>query len=262
MELVICRGIRYNLVFSFRAARLGSRRPSGTRNRGHASIVRDPVLCILYVTLVGACLGLAGLLVERALPHTWARRWIWCAIIPVSIFVPGYYRYHHNWSVSAALQHQTEPTSLGQTPGAGSFALLDPDWWAHTESYNGAINQIWLFASAILIAWALVSAWRVWRIVRLSRRQSDSREPIVDGVPVLVTEAVGPATVGLIRASVLVPQWVLALPVLERRYVLRHEEEHRRAHDGLLLFVASLALILMPWNLALWWNLRRLYLAV
>ncbi len=63
-------------------------------------------------------------------------------------------------------------------------------------------------------------------------------------------------------AASVVPRWVLALPGVQRRYVLRHEEEHRRSHDSLLLFVASLGLILTPWNLALWWQLRRLRLAV
>ena len=71
-----------------------------------------------------------------------------------------------------------------------------------------------------------------------------------------------PATVGVLRSRVIVPRWVLALPAMQRRYVLRHEEEHRRAHDAQLLFVASLALVLMPWNLAMWWQLRRLCLAV
>ena len=72
----------------------------------------------------------------------------------------------------------------------------------------------------------------------------------------------GPATVGVLRSRVLVPQWVLALPRVQRRYVLRHEEEHRSSHDSLLLFVASLTLVVAPWNLALWWQLRRLRLAV
>ena len=220
------------------------------------------MLCILYVNIVGALLGVAALLIERALPAGWPRRWMWSAIIPVSIFVPGYYRNHHNWSVIGALEHQVSQTSLTPVTGARP-ALLDPDWWAHTESYNTAINQFWLLASAVLIAWGLANAWRVWRIVSLSRRQNDRREMhVIDGVPVLVTDATGPATVGLVRSRVLVPRWVLALPGVQRQYVLRHEEEHRRAHDGLLLFLTSLPLILMPWNLALWWQLRRLCLAV
>jgi beta-lactamase regulating signal transducer with metallopeptidase domain len=55
---------------------------------------------------------------------------------------------------------------------------------------------------------------------------------------------------------------VLGLPGPQRKYVVRHEEEHRRAHDARLLFAASLPLLLAPWNLALWWELRRLSLAV
>jgi beta-lactamase regulating signal transducer with metallopeptidase domain len=72
----------------------------------------------------------------------------------------------------------------------------------------------------------------------------------------------GPATVGFWNSRVLLPRWVLALPEEQRQYVVRHEEEHRSAHDGRILFIASLALLLMPWNLALWWQLRRLCLAV
>jgi beta-lactamase regulating signal transducer with metallopeptidase domain len=217
------------------------------------------MLCILYVTVVGACLGAVGLLVERALPESWPRRWIWCVIIPVSMFIPGYYRYHHNWSVIAALEQQ-QP--VVQSAEAQSFAVLDPGWWAHTSVYDSAINRIWLTTSAILVAWALANAWRVSRVVRLARRRNSRQPTIVDGVAIVVTDELGPATVGVLSARVVIPLWVLALPGSQRQYVLRHEEEHRRSHDALLLFVASLPLILMPWNLALWWNLRRLCLAV
>ena len=53
------------------------------------------MLCILYVNAVGALLGIAGRLVERVLPASFARRWVWAVIIPISLFVPGYYRGHH-----------------------------------------------------------------------------------------------------------------------------------------------------------------------
>jgi beta-lactamase regulating signal transducer with metallopeptidase domain len=68
--------------------------------------------------------------------------------------------------------------------------------------------------------------------------------------------------VGFWNSQVLVPRWVLALPQSQRQYVLRHEDEHRARYDAQILFVASLPLIVVPWNLALWWQLRRLYLAV
>jgi beta-lactamase regulating signal transducer with metallopeptidase domain len=110
----------------------------------------------------------------------------------------------------------------------------------------------------------MVSMLWVAAAIRLARRRREgaSGTTLVDGVPVLITERLGPATVGLWRSRVVVPRWVLALPPAERRYVLHHEEEHRRAHDARLLFALSLTLILLPWSVALWWQLRRLYLAV
>jgi bla regulator protein blaR1 len=221
------------------------------------------MLCILYVNLVGLCLGLAALLLERALPATASRRWIWCAAIPLSMFFPGYYSTHHTWAVVPALEHQTAQSSVMQALGSGPLPLLDPDWWTRARAYDLVINRIWYLGSALIIALTLVNAWRVWRIVRLSRRDADSRLPtIVDGVPIIVTDAVGPATVGVVRSHVLVPRWVMAMPSAQRQYVLRHEAEHRKSNDGLLLFLASLPLILAPWNIALWWYLRRLCLAV
>jgi len=48
----------------------------------------------------------------------------------------------------------------------------------------------------------------------------------------------------------------------EQRVVLAHEAEHVRAGDALLLAAASAAVILMPWNPALWYMLSRVRLAV
>jgi beta-lactamase regulating signal transducer with metallopeptidase domain len=221
------------------------------------------MLCILYVNVISACLGIAAMLLEQVLPPGASRRWIWCAVIPMSLFFPGYYSTHHNWSVVPALEHQSVQSSLVRTLASGPVPMLSPDWWAHTQSYDLAINRVWLFLSAVIIALTVANAWRVWRIVRLSSRRADSLQPtIVDGVRVIITDAVGPATVGVVRSQVLVPRWVMALPSAQRQYVLRHEAEHRKSNDGLLLFVASLPIILAPWNLGLWWYLRRLCLAV
>ena len=220
------------------------------------------MLCILYVNAVGVLLVVAGVMVERVLPATFPRRWIWCVTIPISIIVPGYYRGHHAVSVTDVQQALQPP--LGHAFGTASITALDPAWWAHIQSYDTAINRLWLTVSAVLLLWGMTNVWRVLRVVRLSRRErGDARGPeILDGVPVVVTDSMGPATVGLWHSRVLVPRWVLALPGTQRQYVIRHEEEHRRAHDARLLFVASLPLILMPWNLAMWWQLRRLCLAV
>lgn len=216
------------------------------------------VLCILYVTVVGALLGVVGLLVEQMLPNGFPRRWLWCLLMPISVVLPGVYRMQHNWAITSST------ASAGRSPmdhpAAGALSgMVDPALWARIEAWDPAINRIWGIASWTLLAWGVVSALRILLVLYASRAR---RGAIVDGVPVVVTETAGPATVGVLRSRVLVPRWVLALPALQRRYVLRHEEEHRRAHDAQLLFVASLALVLMPWNVAMWWQLRRLCLAV
>jgi beta-lactamase regulating signal transducer with metallopeptidase domain len=195
------------------------------------------MLCILYVNVVGALVGAIGLLLEQVLPQRIARRWVWVFLMPLSVFLPGYYRVHHSAPVA--------------------------DWVARVESYDTMINPLWMTASVLLLMWGAANLCRVGYLVWVARRQRDNRTPtIVDGVPVVITDAVGPATVGLLRSHVLVPRWVLAMPGVQRRYVLRHEEEHRSAHDARLLFLASLFIVLVPWNLAMWWQLRRLRLAV
>ncbi len=222
------------------------------------------MLCILYLNAVGFCLGLAALLLERALPAASARRWVWCVVIPFAVVVPGLYRVHHNWSVTGAFDQQAAQLPNGDGLTTASLTLLDPGLWGRMESYHVGITRLWLGMSALLILWAVANIWRVSRAVSLARkwRGGVSGPTIVDGIPVVVTDLAGPATVGFWRSRVLVPQWVLGLPHAQRQYILRHEEEHRRSHDAQLLFVASLPLLLMPWNLAMWWVLRRLCLAV
>jgi beta-lactamase regulating signal transducer with metallopeptidase domain len=198
------------------------------------------VLCILYVNAVGFLLGLIGTQVERLLPATIARRWLWCAILLLSVSLPGYYRFHHNLAIAGASD------AARVVLGAGMDAL---------------IARAWLAAAAVLGLWMLVNAGWVAHIMRTSRQR---RHTIiaVDGVPVVITDTLGPATVGVWRARVVLPRWVLALPVAQRQYIVRHEDEHRRSHDSMVLSLASLSLILLPWNAALWWQLRRLSLAI
>jgi len=61
---------------------------------------------------------------------------------------------------------------------------------------------------------------------------------------------------------VVLPEWILDLDLPLRALVLRHEQEHRTARDPYLLFGVAAAVCLMPWNPVLWFQARRLRLAI
>jgi hypothetical protein len=191
------------------------------------------MLCIVYVITISTCLGGIGLLAEHALPAASARRWIWLGVIGLSMAIPPLYRVRHNAAVHDA--------SL-----------------VHASSYDAFVGRLLLLSMRVSVALAVAQALRVSYLIRRS-----PREPaVVDGVPSVITDSIGPTTVGVLSSRVVIPRWVLALPPVQRRYVLRHEEEHRNSRDTLLLFIASLVGVLIPWNLPIWWQLRRLRLAV
>jgi hypothetical protein len=68
--------------------------------------------------------------------------------------------------------------------------------------------------------------------------------------------------VGVAEPVIVLPTWALAMEESQLALILRHEEEHRQAGDGQLVWAAQLALAVMPWNVALWWQMARLRAAV
>src|SRR2546422_838633 len=104
--------------------------------------------------------------------------------------------------------------------------------------------------------WAWVAA------LRLTALRRDWRNATVDGRAVLVSDNVGPAVAGLWRPRVVLPEWALRLGDRERRLMLAHEDEHIRARDPWLLAAAAVTLFFTPWNPVVWWQVRRLRLAV
>jgi beta-lactamase regulating signal transducer with metallopeptidase domain len=220
-------------------------------------------LCLLYFAAVAICLGVAGHLVDRALPLAAPRRWIWCTALACAVVLPPVISVRHSSHVVDLWGRELVRLPAVDLSGATQSAAY-PNWLECSAAYGRTILPIWFTATILLVLWGIANAVRVGRLVRRARgaRGGDNSRSVVDGVEVVVTESLGPATTGVLRQWVLLPRWVLALPVAQRRYVVRHEEEHRRSHDAALLCLASLLVALMPWNVPLWWILRRLRLAV
>jgi TonB family protein len=118
----------------------------------------------------------------------------------------------------------------------------------------------------LLLLWGVVSLALAVGLLRagigLRRRARGWRATVVDGTEVLVAPDIGPAVVRLGGLRVVLPEWALSVEPAARSLILLHEKEHREARDPDLLLGATVALMLVPWALPLWWQVRRLQLAV
>lgn len=131
-----------------------------------------------------------------------------------------------------------------------------------------ASSRSWeeLTATALLAIWGVISFVMITRLIiaarALARVTRNSQQIQLDGEPVLVTESLGPAVIGLWTPRVAVPEWFLQLDASLRAVVLRHEREHCASRDPQLVWLASLAIAVMPWNIGVWILSRRLRLAL
>jgi TonB family protein len=148
------------------------------------------------------------------------------------------------------------PPPLPETGVIGLPAVVLVDGGPTGLGLAALLLAAWILASAVLvIRWAVAT-------VRLARASRSWSPRTIDGVPVWMTEKLGPAVAGTLKPRVLVPSWLLALPGSQRSLVLLHEQEHIRARDPILIALARLARILAPWNPAVWVLSSRLVRAV
>jgi TonB family protein len=209
---------------------------------------------MLYAALVSALLTVAAIAANRVVHAAGLpSRFVWVASIALSIV----------WPAAAALQPLS--SSKGASVRVMPFAIavqpvqviapggVTPDRAALVDR---GLVALWVILSALLLV-RLVQA-----VVVIGRRRREWRSQRIDGMSVCISENVGPAVVGLRSMDVVVPEWITTLDASLRAIVLRHEEEHRVARDPHLLFMSTMAVALMPWNIALWIQARRLRLAV
>ena len=205
---------------------------------------------LLYVLLVGALVTAAAAALAVACRRTGLpQRWVWLAALGVSAVLPF-----------NALRPPAEAPVLAGSPVAAvaadvSSALL-PDRSASWISWDLAVVLTWVLASGVvLVVLALVQ-----RRLRLAVRSGT--EAVLDGTHVRVTRDLGPAVIGFLRPEIVLPAWTSDLPSSERRLVVQHERAHRDAGDQWLLGLGLAAVVVMPWNAFVWWQLRRLRQAI
>jgi bla regulator protein BlaR1 len=213
---------------------------------------------MLYLTAVSLLLALAAQVLERVFSlRGWPLRGLWVGALTGSVLLPP---------AVALASLRTTASDIGGAAQIGGVQIIAVSpapvssvastLSRHLPALDGPLLVGWGLASAMLLLFLLASAVRLherrrsWRPVRMGERE------------VLLSRDTGPAVVGLVRSRVVLPEWVLGLDPTRQNLLMAHEEEHLRAGDPRLLLLALGVLVLAPWNLALWWQARRLRLAI
>lgn len=207
---------------------------------------------LIYGVVVSALVGVAAWLMERgARAQRWPARWVWAGALVVSSAGP---------LLARLLPRETSASVAGRAPVAFVMESMPALVVAPAASTGPSLDTLllgsWAAASALLLVVLGVLA------VRLGLRLRRWPSRLVDGVEVRVSPDTGPAATGLFRGRVVVPEWALALEPEQRRLLVLHEAEHVRARDPQLALAGLLICVLTLWNLPLWWQLRRLRLAM
>jgi len=209
---------------------------------------------MIWATIVTAVLGGAGLAVEQLLRvHGRPTRWAWVAALGAIIGL-------HTWSwirparsVGSTLSDEVTGLTALMTEGPQSTMTAVASFLTRAD---GLVVVAWL-AGTVVLAASLGAG--LWRLRRRMRRWPRAR---VGGEHVWLSDGFGPAVVGYWSPRIVMPRWILALSPEQFRLAFLHEWEHRAARDTLLLLGGAVAVVLAPWNAALWWVVWRLRQAV
>jgi beta-lactamase regulating signal transducer with metallopeptidase domain len=213
---------------------------------------------VIRALAAGVLLATAALAAERV--AGWfgqPRRWVWAAAMAATVLLP----------LAALVAPGLFPSM--DAPAAATAAIAAPDGIATADAGEPAALAVaaavpfgrvfaagWMLASAAML---LVLGVAAWRMEAEMRGLPGAR---LHGVRVRVADDAGPAAMGILMPEIVVPRWVLDAPEAEARLIVWHEREHVAAGDVRLLALAAAALMVMPWHPALWWQYRRLRLAV
>jgi beta-lactamase regulating signal transducer with metallopeptidase domain len=234
------------------------------------------LLWIAYAMLVGALAALGAFAVDRAarlvrIPT----RWVWAAAIALAIGLsmrPPEVDLPYGvptFGYESSDQAHHAPAATGDWFAAARWRLAENARRLDVARVLrlSSVSTIGRYADRYVIgAWIALSAMLAlaFVIVHARLRLARSRWPRAElhGAPVRLSARVGPAAIGLLRPEIVVPAWLLARSNAEQRMAIAHESSHKRARDPQLLGAAWIALILFPWNPALWLMVSRLRLSI
>ena len=220
------------------------------------------LIWMIGIVSMASLLCAAAWLAEKAARVARApTRWIWALAILGSLLMPAATRYlSAEWSSLSALIHargaapirnsgQLVALQLSQSLGGASVAN---NW----KQYDALLSYAWI-ATTLGSSIVLIISHAMWL-----RRRRIWTQGTLNQSSVYFAPNFGPAVMGFIRPSIIVPTWLKHSQPVQQAFVLAHESSHIDAHDPQLLTVALALVVAMPWNVPLWWQLLRLRRAV
>src|SRR5712672_949879 len=218
---------------------------------------------MIYSIVVSLLMGLAALALERSAQiRRRPARWLWgtCMVASLAIlFIPSKVSVqtpetHANRATSSEILAPPQTTAI-ETPRF-TLPIIGIDQPPLSNGVSTLLDWTWRMTSMALTLVIVASGAHLsWR-----RRRWDRGH--MAGTAVYISEDSGPAVVGFLRPHIVVPRWLTKFAPGEQELVIAHERSHLGAYDTQLLTIAVCLLACMPWNLMLWWQLRRLRLAI
>lgn len=209
---------------------------------------------MLYAVIVVALCGLMGAAVERLLrTGGWPLRWTWVGALLLSLLLPLLLAYGSGGSGVPVNPGAVDALAVERAVRILGIGAVDE---GSLVPLNRGVLLLWGTGSLLLLGLLLRGS------LRLRSERRGWRRCVLAGVPVLVSPNRGPAVFGFLRTSIVVPERLLDWEPGLQRLVIAHEREHVRAGDPVLGLGAFVALVLAPWNVALWWQVSRLRTAI
>ncbi|HWG54199.1 MAG TPA: M56 family metallopeptidase [Gemmatimonadaceae bacterium] len=214
-----------------------------------------------YWLTLSALVAVAALLGDRACRM--ARRplrWVWMIGLTLCVTAPfaaggGRWAWHALIAPARTLPvHHAAP--VPRVPVATIVRIKAQRLESPLAALDPWLVAAWVLASLAMAA-KLVDASR-----RMTRAQRDWTSATVEACPLLVAPDTGPAVAGWLRPRIVLPAWALHASRGDLELIVLHESEHVRARDPRLLLYAAAMVVLLPWNVVLWWLVHRLRRAI
>ena len=164
------------------------------------------------------------------------------------------------WRAERTLQRRGHATRGLWLAAIAASAIVPLAWLpgvlAAMPAEQAQLKLGWfVLSSGMLMLLALRSVW-------LLSHQRRWQQSSMLGTPVYLSGGIGPCVAGWLRPRIVMPVWLSLIDAEQQALLLAHEQCRLAARDPLLLALAHALIVLMPWNLPLWWQLHRLRFAI